>query len=215
MTDTAESTRERLLDQAERLFADKGFAGISVREITARADCNLAAVNYHFGGKQNLYLEVFRQRWAKRARRVRQSFQQALDRRQKPGIEDVVAAMARAFLEGPLTDDERRIHIQLMYRELSDPGEALDMIVEEVMRPYIRELSDLLSPCLKENVSKDRLRLNILSILGVVLYFFLASPVVSRITGKIYDREFKSELVSHITSFSINGIQALNMEEPK
>ncbi|MEJ2220434.1 MAG: TetR family transcriptional regulator, partial [Desulfobacterales bacterium] len=56
-------TRERILDEAESLFALKGYDAVSVREITGAANCNLAAVNYHFGNKRNLYLEVFRSRW--------------------------------------------------------------------------------------------------------------------------------------------------------
>jgi AcrR family transcriptional regulator len=52
-------TRERLLDTAERLFASRGFAATSVREITDQAAANLGAVNYHFRSKENLYAEVF------------------------------------------------------------------------------------------------------------------------------------------------------------
>lgn len=215
MAEYIENTRERLLDNAERLFAEKGFSGVSIREITADAGCNLAAVNYHFGGKKKLYLAVFSERWASRGSRIRQAFLQAMEGKKNPGINQVVSAMARAFLEGPLTDSERRIHIQLMQRELSEPGEALDMIAEQVMRPFIRELTDIMSPYFKSGVSRNRLQLNILSILGVALYFFLAQPVVSRIMGKTYDGKFKSELVSHITAFSMHGIHALNMEERK
>src|SRR3989449_4623710 len=55
-------TRERLLDAAERLFAERGFRAVSVRVITSHAGCNVAAVNYYFGGKENLYREMFRRR---------------------------------------------------------------------------------------------------------------------------------------------------------
>jgi AcrR family transcriptional regulator len=55
-------TRERLLEVAERRFAEHGFTDTSVRDITAGAGCNLASVNYHFGGKEQLYLEIFRRR---------------------------------------------------------------------------------------------------------------------------------------------------------
>ena len=57
-------TRERILDAAERLFAERGFAGTSVREITDAAAVNLGAVNYHFQSKENLYAEVFARRVA-------------------------------------------------------------------------------------------------------------------------------------------------------
>ncbi len=55
-----EDTRDRILAAAQRLFAEKGFDATSVRDITTEAGCNVASVNYHFGGKDNLYLETFR-----------------------------------------------------------------------------------------------------------------------------------------------------------
>ena len=56
------STKERILGAAEELFAQHGFAGTSLRQVTSRADVNIAAVNYHFGSKENLVNEVFRRR---------------------------------------------------------------------------------------------------------------------------------------------------------
>jgi AcrR family transcriptional regulator len=55
-----EFTRQALLDQATNVFAEKGYDGASVREITRRADTNQAAINYHFGAKASLYLEVLK-----------------------------------------------------------------------------------------------------------------------------------------------------------
>ena len=52
------STRERILGVAETLFARHGFAGASLRQVTATAKVNLAAVNYHFGSKEGLYRQV-------------------------------------------------------------------------------------------------------------------------------------------------------------
>jgi len=57
--DQPAGTRERLLDTAERLFAERGFAATSVRDITDAAGANLGAVNYYFRSKDNLYVEVF------------------------------------------------------------------------------------------------------------------------------------------------------------
>lgn len=56
------STKERILSAAEELFARHGFAGASLRQVTAAANVNLAAVNYHFGSKENLISELFRRR---------------------------------------------------------------------------------------------------------------------------------------------------------
>jgi AcrR family transcriptional regulator len=53
-----DATRRRILDAAERLFLDHGFDGTSLRMLTAAAGVNLAAVNYHFGGKEELFREM-------------------------------------------------------------------------------------------------------------------------------------------------------------
>ena len=58
----AGETRERILDVAERLFADSGFASTSLRDITAEAGVNLAAVNYHFGSKEALLGAILERR---------------------------------------------------------------------------------------------------------------------------------------------------------
>jgi AcrR family transcriptional regulator len=56
------NTKDRIIEAAERLFADSGFSGTSLRQLTRDANVNLAAVNYHFGSKENLIQEVFRRR---------------------------------------------------------------------------------------------------------------------------------------------------------
>ena len=70
-------TKDRLLEKAEILFAHKGYHAISVREITSAAQCNMAAVNYHFNNKKNLYMEVFRSRWIPRELRMYEAFEKS------------------------------------------------------------------------------------------------------------------------------------------
>ncbi len=91
-----------------------------------------------------------------------------------------------------------------------DPDDALCMIIDNVMRPYILEITDIVRPHLKSPVNENRPRLSVLSILGVILYFFLARPVVPRVLQQEYDQRFKPELVPHITAFALRGIHALN-----
>lgn len=207
------TTRQRLLKNAEILFAEKGFHAVSVREITKAAKCNLAAVNYHFGGKMNLYLEVFRSRWVPRARRIHHSFEEALQGQESPLIDDVVGALAHAFLEGPLTDEERRCHSQLMYRELANPTGALDLLAENVMQPFFMKLRNLLRPHLPETIGDDRLLLSIISIIAMVIHFNFSREAVSRLTGRTYDSDFKARLVEHITEFSLKGLDGMNQQE--
>ncbi len=60
MTRPSEVTRDRIMKAAERLFAERGYDGTSIRAIVAKARVNQAAINYHFDGKDGLYREVLR-----------------------------------------------------------------------------------------------------------------------------------------------------------
>jgi AcrR family transcriptional regulator len=200
-------TKDRILDTAEVLFAEKGFHAVSVREITSAAGCNLASINYHFGNKDNLYLEVFRARVLPRAHRLRMSFRQILEKKPPRTPADLVEAMARAFIQGPLTDEERRRHAQLMSKEMGKPSEAFELVVEQVMKPFLLDYGRLLQSILPRPLSEERLMLSLFSILAMVLHFSFASPVITRITGRSYNDEFKSQLVDHITRFSLHGIE--------
>jgi AcrR family transcriptional regulator len=201
-------TKERILSEAETLFAQEGYRAVSVREITSAANCNLAAVNYHFGSKQNLYLEVFRARWVPRARRVQEYFRRSLAAQDSLSAGAVARALAEAFLVGPLSDEECHRHHQLMARELGQPTEAFGLVAEQVMRPFFKELADTLRPVVPEGLGQERLMLNILSMFAMVLYFNFARVAVSRITGHEYDSAFKARLVEHITEFSLRGLTA-------
>ncbi len=89
-------TKDRLLDSAEKLFADKGFAETSLRELTQDACCNLAAVNYHFGSKEGLVHAVI----ARRIGPINDERIALLDELERTG-EPTLESILRAFV-GPV-----------------------------------------------------------------------------------------------------------------
>ena len=136
-------SRERLLDAAERLFAERGFHGASVREITTRAHCNVAAINYYFGGKLSLYAEVFRRRLAAlrehRIARVRTTLDRAGD---EASLELVLTAFAQAFMEPFVGRSEGRMLMQLIGRELLDAQLPPGLFRREMIQPVRAALED-------------------------------------------------------------------------
>lgn len=206
-------TRERILDTAEALFAQKGFRAVSIREITSAAECNLAAVNYHFGNKENLYLEVFRSRWVPRAMRLRESFRKYLASQDSLSESAVVRALAQAFVDGPLSDEERLRHSQLMTREMTQPTKAFEHVAEQVIQPFFQEVSDQLNLVITNEVGHEQMLLNIFSIFAMVLYFNFANVAVSRLMGRKYDPALRALLVEHITQFSLRGLGMAKTEE--
>jgi AcrR family transcriptional regulator len=206
-------TKERILDTAEILFAQNGYQAVSVRQITSAAECNLAAVNYHFGNKENLYLEVFRSRWVPRAKRLQESFRKYLASQDSLSESAVVRALAKAFVDGPLSDDERLRHTQLMTREMTQPTKAFKHVAENAIQPFFKEVLEQLESVSPDKVSEEEMLLNIFSIFAMVLYFNFARVAVSRLTGRKYDPSFRAQLVEQITQFSLRGLGAGKMKE--
>jgi len=202
-------TKDRILNEAEAMFAQKGYRGVTVREITEAAHCNLAAVNYYFGNKWNLYLAVFQFRWLPRAKRIRENVITALEKHANPSLAEIVRALSLAFLKGPLADEERARHALLIIRELAEPTEAFELLAENALRPLIGIIANHLRPMMPHELAEERLSLNILSIFALVTYFNLARAAVTHITGQEYDEDFKTMLVEHISDFSLMGLGAI------
>jgi AcrR family transcriptional regulator len=200
-----DSTRDRLLDTAEKLFAEKGFNAVGVREITTAARTNLAAVNYHFGGKKALYLEVFRSRWHKRASIIQHPLEELEN---DPGLtlEKVVRTLYKMFLEKPPAGDEHRRHGQLIAREISQPSDAFDFIIEAYIRPVVDMVGRLLGRAMGREVDSRRLLLYALSIFAQGTYFNFTRLMVDRLSGRENDPDFIEQLIDHVTDFAIWGL---------
>ncbi len=132
----AAATRERILDAAEKLFAARGFRRTSVREITSAARCNLAAVNYHFGGKSALYREMFHRRLRKlREMRIRGINEALRTAGEKADIETLLRAFTSTFLEPHIEGGDGRVLMKLFTHEIFDPHLPPSMVRREIIEP--------------------------------------------------------------------------------
>ena len=92
------STKNKILDAAEYLFADKGFNGTSLREITSQAEVNLAAVNYHFGSKKELIKAVMSRYMNELSPRLESSLEVLCDSEQPLTLVEVFSAFIEPLL---------------------------------------------------------------------------------------------------------------------
>jgi AcrR family transcriptional regulator len=139
-SDPAPGTRERLLDTAERLFAGRGFAGTSVRDITDAAEANLGAVNYYFRSKENLYTEVF----ARRAALLRDPVVTAA--REAEGLarrrpDRAFRILGRAFLDPHEDRDASLSLLGLFAREVIEACLPPRLFVREFLVPTIAAIT--------------------------------------------------------------------------
>jgi AcrR family transcriptional regulator len=206
-------TSERILVAAERLFSRRGFEATSVRDITTEADCNVAAVNYHFGSKEKLYLATFRSLLREvRDRRIA-SIRRAMADNPEMDLEGFVTSFAHAFVE-PLVDEGRGRHFMgFLAHELLDPRLPANAFTEEFIRP-LAEIS--VEGLEKTGPPMDplRRRLCLMSIVGQLVHAIHARQVFSGSEQQLMVPSDPKILFQHIVEFSVGGIEACAMENP-
>lgn len=133
-------TRQTILDIAERMFVEKGYTGVTLRDLTSAAGVNLASVNYHFGSKDALLLEVFR-RGSVAVNRARMRLlheMEALAGDTPPGVRDILLALIApplraTSLSGAGGSGGSSIYMQFVARAVLDgPPQMRDLIETDV-----------------------------------------------------------------------------------
>ena len=201
--DTDRETRERLLDEAAYLFAERGFDHVTIRDICTKASANVAAVNYHFGGKSGLYDEVLR--WAIR------TMQGTTDEIRKAGEgrppEAQLEGFIRIFLTRVATTPNKWIH-QLMLREVTNPTPSFSLILDEVIKPRIMYVRTAIAALLGCPVDDPRVANCVMSV-HAQIYALLNNPLASRFEPEPLTPERAEAMARHIACFSIAGVRAI------
>jgi TetR/AcrR family transcriptional regulator, regulator of cefoperazone and chloramphenicol sensitivity len=194
-------TKARLLEAAGEEFAEKGFEGATVRSICTRAGANVAAVNYHFGDKEQLYLQAILE-----AHRCGAVLPLDAEFFAYPAAEQL-RRYIRHFLSNILAIDQTSGWQQnLMLREMLRPTQASDQLVQEVIRPKFDRLQAVLARLCPE-AEPRRLHVLAFSIVGQCLHYKVGRSISERLIGS---DEFASldldYLTDHITAFSLAAL---------
>jgi AcrR family transcriptional regulator len=201
-----ESTRQRILEAAGPLFAEKGFDASSVRDITDAAGTNVAAVNFHFRSKEHLYIETVRHAAESCSTRSPMPTWTA-DMPAEQRLRDFIAAFLGRFLR----KDVPQWHRLLIFREIGQPRPgACESFVEEFVRPTQHLLIGILRDLLPTRVTPGDMHLIAHSIIGQCLHYHFARHVMILLIGK---KEFDSfeaaRLTEHIWRFSLAALRGL------
>jgi AcrR family transcriptional regulator len=205
----SEQVRERLLDASEEVMAAEGFDGASVRQITSLAGCNIASVNYHFGGKENLYVEMFRRRLREMTAKRKEVIEEIMSAENGPvSLERLLEGFSRSFIE-PVVDEEKgRRFIKLMIREMNTPRLPRRMFNEEVAEPTLR----LLGSAMKEiypGIDDERLMLCMISVIGQLVHLIrLTETIGAEMMGEQFHIPELSSWIDHVVKFSAAGVRS-------
>ena len=200
--------RERLLDVAERLFAERGYRAPSVRTSTAEARCNIAAVNYYFGGKENLYQAMYRRLLvALREQRIA-SLRRAMDGAgDGAGIDVPLRAFTTAFLEPHLDQSGGRRMMRLFSQEMLEPRLRPGTFQREMIEPLVRALTAALRAA-RPRLRPRAARLCVLSLVAQLAHLVQMRSLPGPARGPERPESSLPTIVDHIVKFTAAGIEA-------
>ncbi|WP_374606728.1 TetR/AcrR family transcriptional regulator [Thermomonas sp.] len=199
------STKDRILYAAEELFAQQGFASTSLRQVTSRADVNIAAVNYHFGSKENLVNEVFRRRMDDMSRERLAALQRAVEAH--PGeIEPILAAFVEPALAMAQDRHGGGAFIRVIARAYAESNDSLRKFLSDQYGHVPREFAKALGACVS-GLGKEDLywRLDFLS--GALTYAMADFGLIKRPAG-VSEAVHRQRAAKALIRFAAAGFQA-------
>lgn len=197
-------TKERILGAAEELFARHGFEGASLRQLTAAAGVNLAAVNYHFGSKDRLIEEVFRRRLDQLNGR-RMAALQAISGDPGTTIEDVLAAFIVPALELS-HDGNGSLFMRVLARAFAEHDDTLRKFLSDnyghVMRQFTAEFARLLP-----HLSKEELYWRVDLVTGALTHAMSGFGMIQR-KSDVPEQRHREQTAEHLIRFAAAGLKS-------
>jgi AcrR family transcriptional regulator len=212
-TPKSEATKARILRAAERLFAERGYDGVSVRQIAAAAGVQLALISYHFRTKDGLYRAVFRKIIDAVAEERLTRLRAIMARQDPPGtIEEVLDALARPWVE---LRDRRggRHYAQLIAREAGDPREGKRGIVRDMLDPIAREFIGAMEKVLPDH-SRAQVHWAYHYFVGALLLVLLNPDRPPRLSGRLCDVSDSGAVLNSIVSLFSAALRSPMLARP-
>ena len=190
--------KEKLLEAGTALFAEKGFAGVSIRELAETAGVNSAMISYYFGGKEGLYEAV-----------ITAQYERLLTKFEAIAVSPAsVHEKIRMYAEVIRLNhtEDQPLMARLIQGELSSPTSCM----EKVIRKYTTRLAQIVSGILREGMQTGQLRDDIepmfaaLSLAGMLNFFFILREVTKTVIPVIAERD--SEFVEAALKIYLKGM---------
>ena len=202
-----QSTRERLLGAAMALFADRGFEATTVASICERAVANIAAVNYHFGDKQALYLEALRAAYLEANRAFPVVNEDAQASPEQCLRHHIVAMIAQIFC-----DTGAGCFSRMAAREFAEPTFAVNTLFSELIGQNRVHMSAAVRGILGPQVSDEKLHLGMVSVVAQFQFYNFTRMIRESVDGPIVRLPDADKIAAHIYQFSIAGLMAMKAE---
>lgn len=196
-------TPGNILETASRIFAERGYRAVRLKDIVEAARVNGAAVNYHFGNKEQLYREVVRHNLAMREQLA--PIDEPEDRRLPPELR--LRRFIRALMVQLLDDRIPSVMSRLMLWEAVDPTPAFDEAVHHLPKRQLKILDEIIGSIAGKRLSRTAVRRCSISILGQCVFYRYAKAVLEHIDPHLkFSPRKVGAIAGHVYRFSIAGV---------
>ena len=203
--DAEADTRQRVLESATRLFAEKGFRDTTVHEICEQANANIAAVNYYFGSKENLYDAGWRYAY----QQTTEARDRIVDPESARAPEEQIRAFVRARLNDVSSQGPASYFWRVLEKEHHDPTGVHEAIVHEVFRPLGMRLAQLIARMLGGRGSERLLNLCVFSLIAQLGFLTAHKQIIRRVFGHDLLGPADCDVIyDHVMRFFFAGLRA-------
>ena len=207
-----QETRRNLLTAASEIFAKKGFRDATIAEICRQAKANVAAANYHFGGKEALYVESWRFAFEKSLKTYPPEGGVAADAPVEEQLRGRILSIMRRII------DPQSYELDIFYNEIANPTGLLAGAIQQSIEPIFRGFAAIVRELLGKQSDEQQARLCLMSIRAQCFGPLMrerrrkmASPDPLPSSSE-WDLDDLETLVDHVTRFSLAGIRAIRSQ---
>jgi TetR/AcrR family transcriptional regulator len=196
-------SRTKLVAAATILFADKGLAGVSIRELAEAAGVNSALISYYFGGKDGLYVAVLEELFSPAAKMLTAFTELSLTPPER--IEYYAKAVLTVHHKSPYL-------MKFVHSELNNPTFAFEIIVDK----YINRLYSFVEQAFIDGRAEGYFSADLvptyaaISLAGIMNFYFLAKPIAKRLLTDDLDHD--ERYILQAVTIYLNGVRRINYE---
>jgi AcrR family transcriptional regulator len=208
-------TRDRILDEAEKLFAERGFYGVSIRDVTGAADVDVALVAYHFGNKQGLLEAVFLRRAAdlndERLARLDAVLEAA--KRKAPRLEDIIDAFTHPLLDRSSRGSPGWKSYFALIAEINNSPEFGGVLMTRFFDPVVHRFIEAIRLALPKADDRDVYwAYHFLS--GALTLTFAETGRIDKLSGGVCKSSDLASVHERLVPFCAAGFRALCTDKP-
>jgi AcrR family transcriptional regulator len=210
--DAEDGTRDRILRTAERLFAERGFNGVSVRELAAAAQVNIASIGYHFENKEGLLSEVYRRHCEPMIQERLRGLEASARLRGKAKIAAIIEAFVRpALRQVEVEDGETFIRLRAVLS--GENSELLEKLVAENFDQSSTAFIDELCRCLP-HLSRTDVCWRFHFLLGTIYYTAAGPHRITAFSHGRCDPSDTEEVIKELVPIMTRAFQAPAIKRP-